>query len=252
MAIKKLYTENYIREIADSIRGLIDDERPAWTTQEMSAIISSVHRGPREVWIGSQISYNQLSEDEIDPEICYIILEDGKIFRAYAGSVMIYDDPIVWHYTISGKYMSDGATVDTGLVMDTSKSFEYILHVSSMNPDPMDIEGYFDVANSFAVSARYLSNDKRFFFRNTRGHQPGYSLCTEEVDHRNFHLYYRVKYVVGSAIEVYWIDYDTNDETFIGTIENGDRDVSATFSISWTGLNNYTIQDFKFRWLAEE
>lgn len=249
MAIKKLFTENYIRGIADSIRTLLDDDRHQYNTREMAQIISSIHRGPKEVWIGSQISYDGMSEDELDPEICYIILEDGRIPRAYAGSVLIYDEPIRWDYEISGQYMGGGRVINTGFVMDDdTKSWEFILHINGITPDLLDYAGvYWDVPEYTGIFVRYLRDARYFAFRNTRGAQTFQVPVTE----RGAEVYYRVKYVVGSPAEIYWIDKDTLEETYIGSLEVWGRG-GETVIRGWSGSDGYTIQSFKFRYLTEE
>lgn len=132
MAVKKLYTENYIRNIANSLRQVVGDPSARYNTQEMAATLATIHRGAKDVWIGDQASYNSLTS--YDVEICYIIIEHGIIRRVYAGTVILYEETINWDVEILNRHL-DHSYIDTGVAIRASeyqgKAFEMIFKATN-------------------------------------------------------------------------------------------------------------------------
>lgn len=132
MAVKKLYTENYIRNIANSLRQVVGDPSARYNTQEMAATLATIHRGAKDVWIGDQTAYNGLSS--YDVEICYIIYENRKVMRVYAGTTIIYDDPVVWDYELPTTTFNGTFIENTGMQIFSSanfdRPFEMLVHIT--------------------------------------------------------------------------------------------------------------------------
>ena len=131
MAVKKLYTESYIADIADALRTVIGGT-DTYNTQEMAATLAMIHRGAKDVWIGDQASYNSLTS--YDVEICYIIIEHGIIRRVYAGTVILYEETIHWDVEILNRHL-DHSYIDTGVAIRASeyqgKAFEMIFKANN-------------------------------------------------------------------------------------------------------------------------
>ena len=131
MAVKKLYTENYIRDIANALRTVIGGT-DTYTTQEMAATLATIHRGAKDVWIGDQAAYDNLTS--YDVEICYIIIEHGIIRRVYAGTIILYEETINWDVEILNRHL-DHSYIDTGVAIRSDdyqgKAFEMIVKASN-------------------------------------------------------------------------------------------------------------------------
>lgn len=252
MAVKKLYTESYIADIADALRTVIGGT-DTYNTREMAATLATIHRGAKDVWIGTQLAYNQLGT--YDVEICYIILESGQVIRCYAGSTIIYDVPIIWDYSLSNEIMSGTRSIDTGVQIqfDTVEemnavAWEYILSMNNFDPTLYNLS-LFQNMDGFVFTPRW-ENNNQWNWINPRG--VGYGITKVFTSPETPYFKCRVRKNLNDVVNIFWIDETTGEETLIGSqIPSGtERGRNIQFSIRYTGLTSYTIEDFKFRWLT--
>ena len=113
-------------------------------------------QGAKSVWIGSQLAYDT-TIDNYDIEVCYIIFEQNTIKRVYAGTVIIYDNPIIWDISYDNR-------IFTGGYSDLIVTHQYLIYPSQY-PDPWEfifeyddyVSGQFLFAcGRYQLSLRYV------------------------------------------------------------------------------------------------
>lgn len=237
MAVKKLYTENYIRNIANSLRQVVGDPSARYNTQEMAATLATIHRGAKDVWIGTQQAYNKLGS--YDVEICYIIFDNNKVMRVYAGTTILYDDPVVWDYSLPSTVFQNGLIIDTEITAWSSENilrpFECIAHITDY------------------VSGVFMSstNDNRFDFRYSSDGIIIFVNPRESWQTGKNSFYYKFRRDGNGQLFVY--DLDDNEElihTF--TPQTGANDGTSLKLGGRDQWNyaNYTMEEFKFRYIT--
>ena len=275
MAIKKLYTENYIRNIADGIRVVLDNSA-SYYPAEMGPVIASIHQGAKEVWIGDQMTYNLIPTYELDPEICYIILESGKIRRCYAGTVIIYEELIDWDFEVYNKTVGVSEMIDTGINItpsdiDEAKSlgWEYILKSDGwIDPDYPEGGGEIAWQSPYRLCAfadpvyqpDILGTGEWVwcaFDRYTSPNQNSTFNIQSDISDPWSKIYYRAKHLPNEeSINIYKINPDTNEESFYINLPINNRMlVNNNITLGNTGRWSracYKLKSFQFRWLTED
>ena len=239
MAVKKLYTEGYIADIADALRTVVGDETAKYNTREMAATLATIHRGAKDVWIGSQMAYNQLGT--YDVEIVYIIYENRSIMRVYAGTVILYDNPITWDYDLPTTVYQGGRdewTITPVKPLETAgTAFEYIISwsnfirgsvMSCINGNRsklcLRVEGgvtYFIITNGSTIT---LSNDVKSL---------------------------KVARDISNVVTVY--DNDTGDILGNATLSGADENaivIGGQGSDYHSSASAFTLDEFKFRYIV--
>lgn len=270
MAVKKLYTEGYIANIADAIRGIVGGS-DTYTTQEMSQVLSTIHRGAKDVWIGDQASYNLIPSSELDVEIVYIIMSRGQVVRCYAGSIIIYDEPVTWDYVINHRVITAGTFIDTGISVETADAMDLtwdfyfkatnILPFSSLGNPPL--LGYDDDAGKPTSAIIPTSSNDSSYRRSWYHHwwlagswdatqleSPRW-LPEPYTDH--FYIHVTKPEANGSILASYFDSDDTEEWINMapfpaanGLYTDGRKIVFGRL----TGSISYNIEEFKFRWLT--
>ncbi len=247
MAVKKLYTENYIRDIANSLR-TVTGGTDTYTTQEMAATLATIHRGAKDVWIGDQIAYNSLSS--YDAEICYIIFDNNKVMRVYAGTVILYDDPVVWDYSLPTHTFTGtpSGMIDTGIELFSSENinrpFEMYVHISDYADGMRFIGAIDDYAHGGTGQGFYLWTDippnMRFGGTTRPEFLTGPINCN-----------YRIRRDTYKTLYIY--DLDDNETLVYTSTFASEALTDVTFMLGGNGnlgMNAYfTLHDFRFRWL---
>ena len=235
MAVKKLYTESWIADIADALRTVIGGT-DTYNTREMAATLATIHRGAKDVWIGTQQAYDQLGT--YDVEICYIIFDNNKVMRVYAGTTILYDDPIVWDYSLPTTVFSDKLVIDTELDPFTSanldKPFEMIINISNY------VSGVYMIVSGDAFQARHTStNNINFAVSPVTSWDSGHEV-----------LNYKFRRDANNQIFVYDLD---NDEELVHTFPPTVRESNDTIKLGgrdqWNA-SDFTLQEFKFRYIT--
>lgn len=280
----KLYTEQYISNIGQGIQTVLDSDSQ-YTTQEMStalataqgyihdcstaintkipdigevslpnmsAAIASIPQGANDVWIGSQLSYNQLGT-YIDTT-AYIIFENNHILKVYAGDIPIYVEPIAWDYVLMNESITANRVIDTHLEVQGSNAvalgWEYIFHISH-------VQSLFNNANTLVnccagAGPQRISTEAggTWLISLSFWEEIYLSYPTTE----NPYLYYRAHKDPGSnLIYIYQRDLEDN-ETFINSytmdraVGRGDT-VQIGVSSGW-GQSIFYLDTFKFRWIT--
>lgn len=237
MAVKKLYTESWIADIADALRTVIGGT-DTYNTREMAATLATIHRGAKDVWIGTQQAYNQLTS--YDVEICYIIFENNKVMRVYAGTTILYDDPVVWDIDLPATVFQNGLIIDTEITAwsseNVSKPFECIARVT-------------DYVSGVLMSS---TNGSRFDFTYSSGNGISISVSARESwQTGKSAFYYKFRRDGNGQLFVY--DLDDNEElvhTF--TPQTGANDGTSLKLGGRDQWNyaNYTMEEFKFRYIT--
>jgi hypothetical protein len=237
MAVKKLYTESWIADIADALRTVIGGT-DTYNTREMAATLATIHRGAKDVWIGTQQAYNQLGS--YDVEICYIIFDNNKVMRVYAGTTILYDDPIVWDYSLPSTVFQNGLIIDTEITAWSSENilrpFECIAHIT-------------DFVSGVPMT---FTQGNRFDFIYSSGN--GISIAITP----------RISWQTGKDAFYYKFRRDGNGQLFVYDLDDNEELVH-TFTPQ-TGANdgtslklggrdqwnyaNYTMEEFKFRYIT--
>ena len=253
MAVKKLYTESWIADIADALRTVIGGT-DTYNTREMAATLATIHRGAKDVWIGTQFAYNQL--ETYDVEICYIIIESGQIVRCYAGTTIIYDVPIIWDYSLTNEVFPSGRTIDTNVQIlkatdEATNALAWEYYLKAVFPASCYNVTQFQFETGLVFNPRWQVDIHRFNPITTRGQSiPGipWTVMPQAVEGENVICWLHATKNANDAIYWYWVN-DDGSETFLGSNE-----VFGTFdsarNIVFNAIGNdgpYTLEDFRFR-----
>ena len=249
---KKTYTEEYIAAIADAIRS-VTGSTDKYKVGEMAGAISEIIQGATDVWIGTQFAYNALIETDINT--CYIIFESNKILRVYAGSIIIYDVPVVWDYTLSNEVMTSGRTIDSNIQIQPATEegaialgWEYYL--KAVFPSSLYSVGVMTFVNGLVFIPRYEGSIHRFNMVTARGQGIdgiSWQNMPEAVEGEDIKCRLHVTKNINDSIYVYWIN-DDNSETFIGSnVAFGNDERASNIIFSDIGNLNYMIEEFKYR-----
>lgn len=249
MAVKKLYTENYIRDIANALRTVIGGT-DTYTTQEMAATLATIHRGAKDVWIGDQTAYNSLSS--YDVEICYIIYENRKVMRVYAGTTIIYDDPVTWDYELPTTTFNGTFVEDTGIQIFSSanfdRPFEMLVHITDY-VSGMRLMGVYDdsVYSQWIGLYAWTENGTTMRWSGTNPEfNSGPVLCNYKFrrdSNRTLHIY----------------DMDNEGELITSRAIGMDTATDATWILGANKIDDhpsvrasFTLDHFRFRWIDDE
>lgn len=244
MAVKKLYTENYIRDIANALRTVIGGT-DTYNTQEMAATLATIHRGAKDVWIGDQTAYDGLSS--YDVEICYIIYENRKVMRVYAGTTIIYDAPITWDYELPTTTFNGTFTVDTDIAIFSSanfnRPFEMLVHITDYVAG-MNFMGVFD-PNVYRYG---------LWLRTENGQTLRFQGTNPEFNSGPIVCNYKLRRDAYNTLHIY--DMDNEGELVTSTALLIQDTTDETWQLgefgSQGGRASFTLDGFKFRWIDDE
>lgn len=226
----------HYEDIATALRAAFGNS-VTYLPAEMAAAVSAIK--PNDVWIGSQLAYNALTEYKVTT--VYIIFESNQIKRCYIGDVMIYDDPVTWDYIVNNRVFTGGYydIIETGF-----KILDYVNF-------PTPWEFIFDYSD-------YTDNDNGSILM----------AC-----HRNtINLFYdssKIYLRCGNTIDITGITKlkFTRDENFvIRVFNNATQEQLISFTnasarpeqLCLGGFNNdgtrncakYIMNEFKYRWVT--
>lgn len=249
MAVKKLYTESYIADIADALRTVIGGT-DTYNTQEMAATLATIHRGAKDVWIGDQTAYNALSS--YDVEICYIIYENRKVMRVYAGTTIIYDDPVVWDYELPTTTFNGTFTVDTGMAIFSTanfdRPFEMLVHITDYVGGSRCMGAYDDT-----VYSRWTG----LFAWTENGTTMRWSGTNPEFNSGPVECNYKLRRDSNRTLHIY--DMDNEGELITSRAIGMDATTDATWILgAWRATDHqsvrasFTLDHFRFRWIDDE
>lgn len=226
--------------------------------------------GAKSVWIGEQQSYDSL--DSYDPEICYIIMARGQVVRCYAGTVIIYDVPVIWDYVIENRVISPGTYIDSGISVETSDAlnltWEYYFKATNINQDSFgnppafgwDISTRIKTSNilpTFSWDSSYSGSWYRHWYIRGVDRVPGASTPSWLPDEYKTHFYIHVyKPESNGSIYASYIDIDnTGEEIDLTPIPASyclipGNNNKIVFGQTSGGSQTFTIEEFKFRWLT--
>lgn len=269
MSFKRLHSDSRIEGILNAISSVTGETYENVTTAQMATIISGITRGARGVWIGEQAAYNQLGE--YDTEICYIIMARGQVVRCYAGSVIIYDEPVTWDYVINNRVITAGTFVDTGISVETADAmdltWEMYFKVSNIaswgNLGNPPLLGYDNDAGKPTASIIPTSTNDSSYSGNWYHHwwlAGSWDSTQSELpkwlpDPYTDHLYIHVtKPEANGSILTSYFDSDNTEEWINmtpfpasnGLYTDGRKIVFGRL----TGGISYNLEEFKFRWLT--
>ena len=241
----RLYTEEYISDIASAIQGVLDTSE-TFNTREMSAAISSIHRGAQSVWIGDQRSYDNL--DSYDVEICYIIYENLKVMRVYAGTTIIYDPPVEWDYTLPTTTFDGTFTIDTELQIfseaNFNRPFEMMLHITDYLGGLNFMGAYDPTAINAGLFLRATDSGE---FMRFMGTNPEFRTGAVECN-------YKIRRDSNNTL--YFYDMDNDEELIYTTSLMQTINIEASWILgAWlidqhpSVRARYTLNDFRFRWI---
>lgn len=223
-------------------------------------------QGAKSVWIGDQTAYNEIPAAEIDPQICYIIMARGNVVRCYAGSVIIYDQPIIWDYVINNKVITPGVLIDTNLCVDGADAldltWEYYLKCHDLDGGKL-IYGYigYETIPPQHVGTRPTSQAlprmgrdssmglwyNHWWWTGAQGRAE--NNVVPYTDHFYVHV---VKPEINGSVLVSYFDDETGNEIQLNPIPatNMLQIDGRTVVFGWRDTIAYTIDEFKFRWLT--
>lgn len=245
----RLYTEEYISDIASAIQGVLDTSE-TFNTREMSAAISSIHRGAQNVWIGDQRSYDIL--ESYDVETCYIIYENLKVMRVYAGTTIIYDPPVEWDYTLPTTTFDGTFTIDTEIQIfseaNFNRPFEMMLHITNYLGG-LNFMGAYDPDLYSQYLGFFLRATDTGEFMRFMGTNPEFKTGAVECN-------YKIRRDANNTL--YFYDMDNDEELIVTT----SLPMEFTTNVSWilgawqidqhpSVRASYTLNDFRFRWIED-
>lgn len=242
MSFKRLHSDSRIEGILDAISSVTGEIYEDVTTAQMATIIRNIHQGAKAVWIGDQIAYDGLSS--YDVEICYIIFDNNKIMRVYAGTVILYDDPVVWDYSLPTHTFpgTQAGIIDTELELFSSENidrpFEMYVHISDYNGGGMDFLG----SGGFDYGGLFLW---------TEGINLRFGGTSPEFNNRPVNCNYKLRRDTHRTLYVY--DMDNEKELIITTalVSDVQTDITLTLGgfIGHPLPSPFILHDFRFRWL---
>lgn len=264
MSLKRLHSDDKIIGILDAISSKTGETYENVTTTQMATLIRNIQLGAKDVWIGTQFAYNQFTS--YDVETCYIILESGTVKRCYAGSVIIYDEPITWDSILTNEIITSGRTVNPtdllgnqiNIQLNTSSAstalgWEFYLKESF--PNDIYNMSIMQCCDGLVFMPRWERSVSRWTATAPRSGVPGIPYTNmPEIPSDADPIPCRIHATknANDAIYWYWIN-DDDSETFVGSnvpIGVDDRASQITFYSIGGYQGQYTIEDFRFRWLT--
>lgn len=238
MGVKKLYTESYIADIADALRTVIGGT-DTYNTQEMAATLATIHRGAKDVWIGSQDVYASLGT--YDVEICYIIYEGRSIRRVYAGTIILWEETVDWDVEVYNRQFTGEASdvYSTGLYIRDNANYpnpwEFIFTFRDFDGPENDRRDLFACGTN-QFSLRHSDGHFYTVFGEAGGYVDGINSFRFTRDENNIFRYYN----------------NTTGE-LLGTANPGYSNTQLLFGGNGTNYRNnsaFIMEEFKFRWIT--
>lgn len=250
MSFKRLHSDSRIEGILDAISSVTGEIYEDVTTAQMATIIRNIHQGAKDVWIGDQTAYNGL--DSYDVEICYIIYENRKVMRVYAGTTIIYDDPVTWDYELPTTTFNGTFTEDTGMAIFSSanfdRPFEMLVHITNY------VNGsHFMGAYDPDVYSRWNG----LFAWTENGTTMRWSGTNPEFNSGPVECNYKIRRDSNHTLHIY--DMDNEGELITSRAVGMDVTTDATWILGgWQASEHpslrasFTLDHFRFRWIDDE